>query len=266
MGHEYIEMKNTHAAIESYRRAVDVNQKDYRAWYGLGQAYEVLDMVFYALFYYERAAALRPYDPKMWQAVGSCYAKMDRLEQGIHALKRALVAGSYYEPSGNGLASFNSPSSRTFSQSSIGGSSKRILDPDILHQIALLYERLGDNDTAASYMELTVQQENGPSLEDDEDDSSTVAGDGNGLGAASSRRTSTYSHKSNEETEEEQVGTGVTASTSKARLWLAKWALQRNDLDRADQLASELCQDGVEVDEAKAIMRDVHSRRVGLQQ
>ncbi|KAF5014349.1 hypothetical protein F66182_14696, partial [Fusarium sp. NRRL 66182] len=50
MGHEYIEMKNTHAAIESYRRAVDVNRKDYRAWYGLGQAYEVLDMCFYALY------------------------------------------------------------------------------------------------------------------------------------------------------------------------------------------------------------------------
>ena len=37
MGHEFVEMKNTHSAIESYRRAVDVNRKDYRAWYGLGQ-------------------------------------------------------------------------------------------------------------------------------------------------------------------------------------------------------------------------------------
>ncbi|KAI5289874.1 Anaphase-promoting complex subunit 23 [Ascosphaera aggregata] len=257
-------MKNTHAAIESYRRAVDVNQKDYRAWYGLGQAYEVLDMVFYALFYYERAAALRPYDPKMWQAVGSCYAKMDRLEQGIHALKRAIVAGSYYEPSGNGLSSFASPASRSFSQSTNGGvsSSRRILDPDILHQIAILYERLGDGETAASYMELTVQQETGPSLDDEEDDASTVAGDGGVPGTASSRRTSSFSAKSNDQ-EEEQVGTGVTASTSKARLWLAKWALQHGDLDRADQLASELCQDGIEVDEAKALMRDVHSRREG---
>ena len=99
MGHEYIELKNTHAAIESYRRAVDVNRKDYRAWYGLGQAYEVLDMGFYALFYYQRAAGLRPYDPKMWQAVGSCYAKMEKLDSAIRALKRALVAGTYFEES-----------------------------------------------------------------------------------------------------------------------------------------------------------------------
>ena len=76
MGHEYVEMKNSHAAIEAYRRAVgmwkswiflrrswptslDVNRKDYRAWYGLGQAYELLSMHHYALHYYQRATALR---------------------------------------------------------------------------------------------------------------------------------------------------------------------------------------------------------------
>jgi anaphase-promoting complex subunit 8 len=79
MGHEYVEMKNSHAAIEAYRRAVgmlffvinavsiyqftfcvpDVNRKDYRAWYGLGQAYELLGMHHYALHYYQHATALR---------------------------------------------------------------------------------------------------------------------------------------------------------------------------------------------------------------
>jgi anaphase-promoting complex subunit 8 len=81
MGHEYVEMKNSHAAIEAYRRAVgvlilcisasylfvlnvvphhsDVNRKDYRAWYGLGQAYELLNMHQYALYYYQHATALR---------------------------------------------------------------------------------------------------------------------------------------------------------------------------------------------------------------
>jgi len=54
MGHEYVEMKNSHAAIEAYRRAVDVNRKDYRAWYGLGQAYELLNMHQYALHYYRK--------------------------------------------------------------------------------------------------------------------------------------------------------------------------------------------------------------------
>lgn len=36
MGHEFVELKNTQAAIKSYRHAIDVNKKDFRAWYGLG--------------------------------------------------------------------------------------------------------------------------------------------------------------------------------------------------------------------------------------
>jgi anaphase-promoting complex subunit 8 len=37
----------------------DVNAKDYRAWYGLGQAYELLDMPMYAIEYYNQATSLR---------------------------------------------------------------------------------------------------------------------------------------------------------------------------------------------------------------
>ncbi|PGH07056.1 hypothetical protein AJ80_08069 [Polytolypa hystricis UAMH7299] len=281
MGHEYIEMKNTHAAIESYRRAVDVNRKDYRAWYGLGQAYEVLDMAFYALFYYHRAAALRPYDPKMWQAVGSCYAKMGRLEPSIRALKRALVAGSYYDGSGAGaMGSFNSTGAaaggmKSFSSSQTahaggasggGGAARqhRILDPDTLHQIATLYERLGDEDECAAYMELTLQQETGESADDDDNEGGDNSSDAEDEDA---RRTSSFTQRDkgggNDDDDAEPPGTGVTDTTSKARLWLARWALRHGELDRADLLAGELCQDGSEVEEAKALMRDVRARREG---
>ncbi|CRG87501.1 Anaphase-promoting complex subunit 8 [Talaromyces islandicus] len=244
MGHEYIEMKNTHAAIESYRRAVDVNRKDYRAWYGLGQAYEVLDMSFYALFYYQRAAALRPYDSKMWLAVGTCYAKMNRLQHSIKAMKRSLVAGAYYEHAADNTDA-NHPTGR------------KILDPDTLHQIATLYERLGDDEEAAAYMELTLQQETGeverPDTDSDDDGDDKDSDNGAGV----SRR------RSDDDDVEVVGGTGVTATTSKARLWLARWALRHGDLTRADQLAGELCQDGIEVEEAKALMRDVRARKEG---
>ena len=33
VGHEYVELKNRAAAIEAYRMAVDINPRDYRAWY-----------------------------------------------------------------------------------------------------------------------------------------------------------------------------------------------------------------------------------------
>jgi len=54
MGHEYMELKNPNAAIQAYRRAVDINHRDYRAWYGLGQTYEILQMHLYALHYYRK--------------------------------------------------------------------------------------------------------------------------------------------------------------------------------------------------------------------
>jgi anaphase-promoting complex subunit 8 len=218
MGHEFVEMKNTHAAIESYRRAVDVNRKDYRAWYGLGQTYEVLEMHSYALFYHQRAAALRPYDPKLWMAVGQCFGKVGKLMNGIRAYKRALVAGSYYD-AGVGTS---------FGSGEVSGLGGGILDPEVLYQIALLYERMQNMNECAAYMELVLAQEEGPDYEE-------VGSEGAG-------------------------GVGVTATTSKARLWLARWEYMRGMYQRAMELANELCQDGVEVEDAKALVRDIRAR------
>ncbi len=148
MGHEYVELKNTHAAIESYRRAVDVNRRDYRAWYGLGQTYEVLEMHTYALWYYKKAAGLRPWDGKMWMAVGSCFQKMGRDRDGIKALKRALLAESYYD---SNSTSFGSGADRTAGH----------MDPEVLLQIANMYDQLGEKDEAKAYMELCMAQEDG---------------------------------------------------------------------------------------------------------
>ncbi|KAL8855910.1 MAG: hypothetical protein Q9178_007476 [Gyalolechia marmorata] len=224
MGHEYVEMKNTHAAIESYRRAVDINRKDYRAWYGLGQTYEVLEMHHYALFYFQRAAALRPYDKQMWQALGACYDKIDRPIQAIKAYKRALVANlAYIEPS----SSFGSTGTS-------GDYINVFLDPELLYPIALLHERLQEFEEAASFMELVVAQEEGPGVHPDE--------------------------MALQEDEEGGQGTGVTTTTSKARMWLARWAFQRGDEKRAMELANELCEDGFEVEEAKALVRDLRAR------
>lgn len=217
MGHEYVELKNTHAAIESYRRAVDINRKDYRAWYGLGQTYEALDMQLYALFYYQRAASLRPYDPTMWHALGCCYDKIDRPLQSIKAFKRALVAGTCHDAA----TSFGSGPSN-------GEGLSGIMDPEMLFQIALMHEKLDELEEAASYMELTLAQEEGPEMDGDDDPRGP--------------------------------GTGVTKTTSKARIWLARWEFGRGNLDRAMELANELCHDDFHVEDAKALIRDIRSR------
>ncbi|KAJ8061775.1 hypothetical protein OCU04_009572 [Sclerotinia nivalis] len=243
MGHEYVELKNTHAAIESYRRAVDVNRRDYRAWYGLGQTYEVLEMHAYALWYYKRAAGLRPWDSKMWMAVGSCLQKMGRDLEGIKALKRALLADSYYD-AGVG-SSFGSGGRER------GGT----MDPEILLQIAGMYERLEDEREARGYMELCVAQEEG----DDNADASAINIHNDSASSDDEGRQPLAP------TGEGGNGTGVTAATSKARMWLAKYSMRTGDYKRAMQLATELCQDGVEVEDAKALVREVRVRLEGLE-
>jgi len=229
MGHEYVELKNTQAAIECYRRAADINRRDFRAWYGLGQTYEVLEMSFYALFYYQRAAALSPYDPKMWAAVGSCLTKMNRPAQSIKAYKRALIAS---KQSGAG-SSFGSNS-----QGRSKSDMPSILDPEVLFAIAMLYDKMGNRDEVKAYLQLTLEQEDGP----DANDVLGTSMSGSALGSGTDR----------------QQGVGVTGTTSKARLWLAKIELAigtGESLKRALELANELCQDGYEVEEAKALVR-----------
>ncbi|KAL2710832.1 Anaphase-promoting complex subunit CDC23 [Kluyveromyces marxianus] len=94
MGHEFIEMKNSHAAIECYRRAADVNPRDFQAWYGLGQAYEVLDKHSFALYYFQKACSLKPLDKRMWFASASCYEKLDKTMQAIKCFQRASQLSS----------------------------------------------------------------------------------------------------------------------------------------------------------------------------
>ncbi|CDK28377.1 unnamed protein product [Kuraishia capsulata CBS 1993] len=127
MGHEFVELKNSHAAIESYRRAVDTNNKDFRAWYGLGQAYEVLDMHLYSLYYYQRACALKPQDQRMWQALANCYERLGGAEESIKAYKKALAISE--------------------------------ADSNILYKIAMLYESLNDVKNSVVYMKLTLAEE-----------------------------------------------------------------------------------------------------------
>jgi anaphase-promoting complex subunit 8 len=229
MGHEYVELKNSHAALESYRRAVDVNRKDYRAWYGMGQTYEMLDMHSYALYYYQRASALRPFDAKIWGAVAKCFERVGKVNNAIRAYKRSLVAGSWYDRSTNPDTSFSS-------SENLQGMGGGVLDPDCLYQIALLYERMGEADESAAYMELCLAQEEGPGAEDEFAES--LGNEGGG-------------------------GVGVTVTTSKARMWLAKWAYAKGEWARSLELATELCEDGVEVEEAKALQRDIRSREEG---
>eukprot|EP00992_Anisonema_acinus_P005771 TRINITY_DN18912_c0_g1_i1.p1 TRINITY_DN18912_c0_g1~~TRINITY_DN18912_c0_g1_i1.p1 ORF type:complete len:201 (+),score=80.63 TRINITY_DN18912_c0_g1_i1:2-604(+) len=93
MGHEFVELKNTQAAIDAYRHAVDIKPRDYRAWYGLGQTHEILQLFYYALYYFRKAANIRPTDSRMWLAMAGCYEHLKRSGEAIKCYQRAESCG-----------------------------------------------------------------------------------------------------------------------------------------------------------------------------
>src|SRR4051812_18822021 len=120
-----------------------------------------------------------------------------------------------------------------------------------------MYDRLDDEDEAKAYMELCMAQEDGGAAGAEGGaglgDSVTIHNDSPG-GAPSDVEGEGGDRAGAHE------GTGVTVATSKARMWLAKYAMRAEDYQTAHRLGMELCQDGVEVEEAKALIREARSR------
>lgn len=194
MGHEFVELKNSHAAIECYRRAVDINAKDFRAWYGLGQAYEVLDMHLYSLYYYQRATNLQPMDKRMWQAIGNCYEKISKYNEAIKSFEKALMIDNLNRQKEN----------------------QDSFDPYICYKLAIIYERKDKFKECYKYMKLCFDQE---------------------------------------------LEWGITDETSKARLWLARYALEVKKYEEAYELTKDLNHNNAhDIEEARAIAREARNR------
>ena len=72
---------------------LDVNRNDYRAWNGLGQAYEILGLNGYCIYYYSRAAQLKPDDSRMLVSLGEAYEKMDKIPNALKCYYKAHSTG-----------------------------------------------------------------------------------------------------------------------------------------------------------------------------
>lgn len=106
-----------------------MSKRDYRAWYGLGQTYEMLKMPFYCLYYYKKAQELRPNDSRMLVALGESYANLDKLQDAMKCFWKAHVVGDVE----GGIA---------------------------LYQLAKLFERTGESEqAAAAYRQYIVDTE-----------------------------------------------------------------------------------------------------------
>jgi len=68
----------------------EINIRDYRAWYGLGQIYELVKLPNYALFYFAHARDLRPRDYRMLVALGEMFDRADRIFESMACFYKAL--------------------------------------------------------------------------------------------------------------------------------------------------------------------------------
>uniref|UniRef100_A0A8C1Z6F0 CDC23 (cell division cycle 23, yeast, homolog) n=1 Tax=Cyprinus carpio TaxID=7962 RepID=A0A8C1Z6F0_CYPCA len=94
----YYSLRSQHEKAALYfqralKHAIEVNKRDYRAWYGLGQTYEILKMPFYSLYYYRKAHQLRPNDSRMLVALGECYEKLSQQVEAKKCYWRAYSVG-----------------------------------------------------------------------------------------------------------------------------------------------------------------------------
>ncbi|KAI3886600.1 hypothetical protein MKW92_003322 [Papaver armeniacum] len=120
-------------------RAVDINPCDYRAWYGLGQAYEMMCMPFYALYYFRKSVYLQPSDSRLWIAMAQCYEteQLHMLEEAIKCYERAANCNDR--------------------------------EAIALHQLAKLHQELGRSEKAAFYYEkdlerMEAEERDGPNM------------------------------------------------------------------------------------------------------
>ena len=88
-GHEHIELSQPKQAVSAFLNALSIHE-DYRALYGIGQIYELLEAFERAIDYYKRAARMRNGDWRMWAAIGRCGERMGWWEQSIVYYKYAL--------------------------------------------------------------------------------------------------------------------------------------------------------------------------------
>ena len=72
-----------------------LNPKDYRAWYGLGQTYEILKLYSYSLYYYKQVYLMRPNDSRFIVALADVYVKLEKWDEARRCYIKAYSVGDF---------------------------------------------------------------------------------------------------------------------------------------------------------------------------
>lgn len=250
IGNYYSLLSQHEKAVNYFRRALTLDRSCLSAWTLMGHEYVELKNTHAAIESYRRAVDVNRRDYRAWYGLGQTYEVLEMHAYALWYYKRAAglrpwdgkmwcAVGSCLqkmERFGEGVKALKRAlaADAWVDPADVGAGKRKgrrgVMDTEVLLQIASMYDKMKDEKEARSWMELCLAQEEGLSDEEDEAE------------------------------EREGGGSGVTAATSKARMWLAKWAMNHGEWEMALRYAQELCQDGVEVEEAKALVRELRAR------
>ncbi len=247
LGNYYSLISEHEKAVLHFRRALTLDRNFQGAWTLMGHEYIELKNTQAAIESYRRAVDINRKDFRAWYGLGQGYEMLECHSYSLFYYQRGAAlcpndpkmwsaVGHAYgkcDKIPNAIQAFKralAVGSQIDAASSFGSGTADplsnavggALDPQVLFDIALLCEREGKDTEASAFMELCLAQEEGA--------------------------------------EEGEEGIGVTQITSRARLWLAKWCHAHELWERCMEYATELFQDGMDVEEAKGLMQDVRAR------
>ena len=250
LGNYYSLISEHEKAVLHFRRALTLDRNFQAAWTLMGHEYIELKNTQAAIESYRRAVDINRKDYRAWYGLGQGYEMLECFSYSLFYYQRAAalcpndpkmwaaVANAYAkcEKTVNAIQAYKralAVGSQMDAGSSFGSGNTDplaqavggALDPQILYEIGLLHEQEKQGDEAAAFMELCLAQEEG--------------------------------------VEEGEEGLGVTQITSRARLWLARWSYAHGQWQQCMDYANELCQDGVDVEEAKGLIRATRGQLAG---
>jgi len=219
----YYSLKSEHEkAVMYFRRALTLDRTFLSAWTLMGHEYVEMKNTHAAIEAYRRAVDVNRRDYRAWYGLGLSYEVLEMHYYALFYFQRAAALRPY--------------------------------DSQMWQAMGQCYDRMSRHDDAIKSFKRALI-------------SIDPSGDGRDPQILYMIATMHEKLRDNKEAAKwmeacmnEEENLGVTTTTGQARLWLARWAFLNGEWNRARELAEELAQDGQEVEEAKALIRDLRAR------
>lgn len=237
----YYSLRSEHEkAILYFKRALKMNRQYLSAWTLMGHEYIELKNTHAAIQAYRRAVDVNRKDYRAWYGLGQTYELLEMRTYALYYYQRAASLRPYDPRMWQALGQCYEYTERyeeaikCFKRALVGADA----EVQVEYKLAKLYEVLGDRDSAAYYHRQCVMHGSTKHQSDDQMNDEGVVMADEGINAANAE---------------------VVAKSS---MFLALYEMDRKQYTAAERYLQEAeTSHGVERDEARALLRDLQSRR-----